>query len=205
MSRLSLLMLILGLSACRHGQTVEAPQPAAVEPRSWALTEAPSEWAPALRQADAAITALQSTLLKRLLTALEQSAPEGALGACTAEAQPLTEGVVQDQGISVGRTSHKLRNPRNAPRPWATAYVASHAGKRAGEVDTRVFDLGDVVGVLRPIAVGGMCLTCHGENLAAPLTRALKASYPDDQARGFQEGALRGFFWAEVPKKFDTN
>jgi hypothetical protein len=65
-----------------------------------------------------------------------------------------------------------------------------------------VIDLGDRVGVLRPIGTLGMCTTCHGDEAAmGPELRELIAeSYPDDEATGFEVGDLRGWLWAEVPR-----
>lgn len=41
----------------------------------------------------------------------------------------MTEEIVERQvaGIAVGRTSHRLRDPGNVPRPWARPYVAGIA------------------------------------------------------------------------------
>jgi hypothetical protein len=120
---------------------------------------------------------------------------------CHTAAQPLTATVAQQQGLELGRTSHKLRNPKNAPRPWAADYVRQHAGQQAAKVEGRVYDLGDRVGVLKPIPTGALCLTCHGAQVAPELQQVIAAKYPADQATGFAEGELRGFFWAEVKKQ----
>jgi hypothetical protein len=57
------------------------------------------------------------------------------------------------------------------------------------------------LGVLTPIRVGGLCLQCHGQpdDLAPGVVESLERLYPDDQATGFAEGDLRGWFWVEVP------
>ena len=64
-----------------------------------------------------------------------------------------------------------------------------------------VVDLGDRVGVLRPIATAGVCLRCHGTagSLAPEVRGYLETAYPGDRAIGFEEGDLRGFAWAEAP------
>lgn len=43
----------------------------------------------------------------------------------------------------------------------------------------------------------------HGapETFAPEVTALLRDAYPDDRAVGFTEGELRGFAWAEVPKR----
>jgi mono/diheme cytochrome c family protein len=68
-------------------------------------------------------------------------------------------------------------------------------------VRAETVDLGDRVGVLRPIATAAPCLQCHGpSDSVSPETAAfLSTAYPGDRAVGFAEGDLRGFFWAEAP------
>lgn len=154
-----------------------------------------------MKKATAAIGALQASLLQRLTSALQSSGPVGALEFCADQAQTLTQQQGQQAGVQVGRTSHKLRNPKNAPRAWAAPYVQEYAGAHFADVKPRVFDLGDRVGMLKPMPVGAMCLTCHGARVAPELVATITARYPQDQARGFSEGQLRGFFWAEVPKR----
>jgi hypothetical protein len=80
--------------------------------------------------------------------------------------------------------------------------VARYAGRSAADVDGFVVDLGDRIGVLRPIAHQSMCGACHGpEDGISPEVRAkLRQRYPRDRAVGFGEGDLRGWFWVEVPK-----
>jgi hypothetical protein len=56
---------------------------------------------------------------------------------CRDEAEAITAEVARTSGIAAGRTSHRLRNPRNAPRPWARADVEAAAGKKAAEVTAR--------------------------------------------------------------------
>jgi mono/diheme cytochrome c family protein len=64
-------------------------------------------------------------------------------------------------------------------------------------------DLGDRVGVLQPLATGALCTSCHGtaERVPDDVKAFLRAAYPGDNAFGFAEGDLRGFVWAEAPRK----
>jgi hypothetical protein len=82
------------------------------------------------------------------------------------------------------------------------AVLADASGKKASEVQAIALDLGDRVGVARPIAIAAACLACHGapERFSPAVEAALQASYPSDQATGYEEGDLRGFFWAEAKK-----
>ena len=113
------------------------------------------------------------------------------------------EGAKEVPGVKVGRTSARLRNPRNAPPAWARAFVALTDGKKAAAVSSAVFDLGDRVGLLRPIEIRRRCLSCHAarESLS-PATRAwLRSAYSQDRALGYALGDLRGFWWAEAAKR----
>lgn len=105
------------------------------------------------------------------------------------------------EGVEVGRTSARLRNPKNAPPAWARAYVEATDGQKASAVSAAVFDLGGRVGLLRPIEVRQRCLACHAtrERLAEGTRSWLSRSYPRDRALGYELGDLRGFWWAEAP------
>lgn len=105
------------------------------------------------------------------------------------------------EGVRVGRTSARLRNPRNAAPAWARTYVEATDGRKASAVPPAVFDLGDRVGLLRPIEVRQRCLACHAarEKLADETRSWLSRAYPHDRALGYQLGDLRGFWWAEAP------
>ncbi len=177
----ALAAIALGLAACAR-----APVPVTRE-------AFPQE----AERAEVAFGALKAGLLSRLSAAIGQDGPAGAISVCSTEALPLTEQIAIERGVEVGRTSFRLRNAKNAPRAWAAAHVASAENRPA------YFDLGDRVGVLAPMPLGGLCVTCHGprEGLAPDVRDALAQRYPDDQAVDFQEGDLRGYFWAEVPKR----
>jgi mono/diheme cytochrome c family protein len=161
----------------------------------------PARLAAGVEVADAAIGALQRRLSARLLEELQKGGPAQAIAVCRDEAQALTAETARAQGIRIGRTSHRLRNPGNAAPPWAEHLVAAGAGSKAASVEAAVVDLGDRVGVVRPIATAAMCLQCHGpeERLSPEVRDFLGTAYPDDRAVGFAEGDLRGFLWAEAP------
>lgn len=167
-----------------------------------AMRELPAEWRLRVAQAESAFRTLQQRLQQRLTAEIAAKGPAGAVEVCKQEAAALARSVASEQKIALGRTSDRLRNPDNAPRPWAYQYVVEMAGKPANEVEPVWFDLGDSIGVLHPIPTGGVCLTCHGERRGFPaeLQAALERLYPTDRAVGFRSGELRGFFWAELEK-----
>jgi hypothetical protein len=136
---------------------------------------------------------------RSITSAFAEAGPAGAVEVCAVEAQGLTAATGARHGVALGRTSTRLRNPRNAPRPWVKAWL-DRQPTSAAAAKAEVIDLGDRLGVVRPIAAAAACLACHGTAID-PETRALLGErYPADAAVGFAEGDLRGAFWVEVPK-----
>lgn len=154
------------------------------------------------QKAETSFNALKKKIGGRLKAVLQSDGAPAAIDVCKLEASDLTAAVTSSEGYLLGRTSHKLRNPNNKVPKWAAERVAWGVGKKASEADTLVVDLGDRVGVLAPMGVLPMCLTCHGnpDSFDAAVVEKLSANYPQDKATGFAAGDLRGWFWAEVPK-----
>ena len=134
--------------------------------------------------------------------------PEEPLLQALARQQGLTdmEGIIgpvgdligAEKGLRIGRTSFKLRNPKNQPPEWASTLVAA----KTTQPTTLVHSDGRLATLL-PIHVKTQCLMCHGrdENIPDEVKSALKKHYPADAATGFAEGDLRGWFWVEVPAR----
>ena len=139
---------------------------------------------------------------QQLMGALKAGLAEGpdqAIDACRVEAPAIAAGLTTDQ-VSLGRTSHRLRNPGNAGPAWATAVLQDYLGED-GDWQPRVVELeGHRTGYVEPIVTQPLCLACHGSDLAPPVAAALARLYPEDRATGFADGDLRGVFWVS----FDT-
>ena len=175
---------------------------AQTEFKSWPLSQAPAELRVVISRADLVIVAMQDAVLRELNDALDRGGPAGAIGFCHLDATAITQRVGRESGIAAGRTSDRLRSPTNAPKPWAAALVKAHAGQPARSVEGFAVDLGDKVGVLRPIVERPMCAGCHGPvNRISPQVKSVLADrYPADRATGFADGEIRGWFWVEMPK-----
>ncbi len=142
------------------------------------------------QRAQAALKPLKQELRKALTEAMARG-PEAAVDVCAVEAPAIARRAARD-GVVVGRTALKLRNPLNAPPTWAV-------GALAGLDSARVFDLGEGrAGYLEPIRLEALCTTCHGAAVEPALRQRITALYPADQATGFSTGDLRGAFWAEL-------
>jgi hypothetical protein len=191
-------LLVAGVALSGAATWVQAPpkQP------SYSIAQAPDGLRPAIHHADRVIASLQKALSSELSRELGRSGPAGAIDVCHLAATEAAQKAAREEGVAAGRTSHRLRNPTNAPRPWAAAIVGKHAGKAAADIDGYVVELDDRIGVLRPIPQRAACAGCHGpvDRLSPAVREELKERYPADQATGFKDGDLRGWFWVEVPK-----
>ena len=191
MAFLSAMLLAASLQA-------QSPLPAG----TWRLADAPPELQSPISRASLIIVSMQDAMLRELSEGLALGGPEFALKSCHIDVVGITRRIGRQEGVTAGRTSDRLRNSANAPKTWAAPLVAAYAGRRTRDVEGFAVDLGDRVGVLRPIAEQPMCASCHGpaDKVSPAVREALGGRYPGDRATGFSEGEIRGWFWVEVPK-----
>ncbi len=138
---------------------------------------------------------------KNLKAALQQGMKDGipaAITVCKDEAPALAAKYSVD-GVSMGRTSHRLRNPSNTAPSWVSAVVQGYLEPGADQQPVMTTLENGRRGYVEPIATQPVCLACHGETLAPDVGSKIAAEYPDDQATGFKVGDLRGVFWVEFP------
>jgi hypothetical protein len=199
MTRLNYALLAAGILLAAVPQTAQSP----ARWPTYRISEAPPELRPQIQRADLVVISLQDTMLAELSRDLEQGGPALAVRSCHLDTTSAAYRLARHEGIEAGRTSDRLRVPTNMPKPWAASIVAQQAGKRAADVPGFAVDLGDRVGVLRPIAERPLCGACHGDRdkLDPRVRQELDERYPRDQALFFQPGELRGWFWLEIPKK----
>lgn len=145
----------------------------------------------------AARDALFNALMERLQTVIKEQGLAKAIAVCGDEAPQIAQAVGKERGVRIGRTSHKLRNPNNRPPNWAQSLVKAEVK----EPQVLLHSDGRLA-VLLPIRLKSQCLVCHGPETAIPneVRTALQERYPNDQATGFREDDLRGWFWVEVPR-----
>jgi hypothetical protein len=143
----------------------------------------------------AARDAMFATLKDRLMEVVGSEGPAAAIAVCAREAPEIAERIAREHRLSIRRTSWRLRNPKNSPPEWAEPLVS----QRVAEPTYLTRD-GQLAALL-PIRLLGQCLMCHGptEFIPEPVREELAEHYPEDQATGFQEGDLRGWFCIEVP------
>lgn len=160
----------------------------------------------ALAHTRAAAQDVGKGLKQRLHAALQSGGPAEAVTACNTQAPKVSASVEDRTGVTVGRSSLRLRNPDNANAPhWVAAWLDAQ-GERPVEGVTGISEVVQTEGgpqarVLVPIGVEPVCVTCHGpaESLAPPVAARIQALYPNDRATGYAPGDLRGALWAEYP------
>src|SRR6266508_5559432 len=190
-------MLRIALALLSAGLLLPAGSPPAQSASSWPtyrISQAPPELRRPIQRGDLVIISLQDAMLAELSRDMEQGGPALAVRACHIDTTSVAYRIAKQEGIQAGRTSDRLRVPTNMPKPWAAPIVAQYAGRRAADVEGFAVDLGDRVGVLRPMAERPLCAACHGDRdkLDPGVRRELDERYPRDTAFNFKPGELRG-------------
>jgi hypothetical protein len=150
----------------------------------------------------AAVEALAVELKTALQSSLKSEGPLKAVAVCNTQAPLLAGKVSAEKSMRVGRTSLKTRNDANAPDAWETAVLEQFEERQAaGEAVTALEysaitrDNGNrVFRYMKAIPAGDVCLVCHGQHIPDDLSTTLDALYPNDKARGFSKGDIRGAF-----------
>jgi len=150
----------------------------------------------------AMLAPFKRTLMEELSEGL-QGGPVVAIGVCRLRAPEIAARLSVD-GVRIGRSSHRLRNPANRTPDWVQPLLDRYRDTPA-ERDPLVVPLDDGrYGYVEPIIVQPLCLSCHGASLEPAVIDALATMYPDDRAIGYAVGDLRGVFWVEFPLEDDT-
>jgi hypothetical protein len=155
-----------------------------------------------VEESRAKVKAFASSLKGELQAAIQAGGPVHAIPVCNAEAPKIARALSQSPEWTVGRTSHKLRNPDNAPDDWEAAGLDEFLARAAeGESLTAMERVALVEGdggrayrYMKAIPVGEVCLTCHGAEIDPEVKAEIETFYPEDRATGFALGELRGAF-----------
>jgi len=142
--------------------------------------------------------------LKQALLEGLSKGPVEAVSACQVHAPKIAEGVSRD-GIRVGRTSDRLRNPENRSPEWVRPILEDYLANPSDRAPRSLPLAEGRTGYVEPIVMQSLCLTCHGDSLAEDVSAEIKRLYPEDEAVGFEVGELRGIFWLELPATGDAS
>jgi cytochrome c553 len=148
------------------------------------------------------IKAFMGDLKGELKKGMKEGGPLNAIKVCQTVAPQLVEAHTQMSGWQVARTSLKVRNSDNAPDAWEMAVLKEFESRKAAGEDPMKLVKAEVVEeqgrkvfrMMKAIPTAEVCTKCHGSELAEPVAAKLDELYPEDKARGFKVGDLRGAF-----------
>ncbi len=153
---------------------------------------------PDMARAAEALKPLKRELRKALTSALKEGGPERAIEVCQLRAPELTRLATTD-GAVIGRTSHRVRSPENAPEPWMSRFLEEYLANPDDDEPRAVRLPSGAIGYAEPIRMKRICMQCHGDRIEPAVQARLQERYPEDKAIGFRQGELRGIFWVQIP------
>ena len=141
-------------------------------------------------------------LKPQLKEALQSGGPAHAISVCAEVAPAIAQNLSLESGWIVRRASDKNRNPAAVADSWEQARIDAFKtevlanetlGLEYSEQTTEGFRYA------KAQLTEGLCLTCHGKQLADSTIKALNAFYPSDRAQGYELGEVRGIFSLTKP------
>jgi len=187
MRKIALSIIALGLAACQSASTDDLDQRTA--------------------ESRAVTMEFMKTLKGELQTAMKAGGPVNAIQVCNTRAPEIAAGFAEKNGWTVARTSLKYRNPDNAPDAWERKVLEKFEERKAKGEDPKQLAYAEVVDdggaktfrFMKAIPTAPVCLACHGENIDAAVEARIQELYPEDHARGFNVGDIRGAFTISQP------
>jgi len=143
--------------------------------------------APHLERSRSAIKAFAKRLKAELVRALGKGGATAAISVCKEKAPEIARAVSEEHGLRLGRTSHKLRNPANAPDPWEAGVLRSFLARKAKGESPAALEYHEIVTradgsrafrYMLAIPTGAVCLICHGAKLVPEIRECLARDYP---------------------------
>ncbi len=108
----------------------------------------------------------------------------------------------------MGRTSLKVRNTDlDTPDAWERQVLSAFEQRQAAGEDPQTMVQAEVVETengkafrfMKAIPTAEVCLACHGSAINPEVAAAIDQHYPNDQARGYSLGDIRGAFSLSKP------
>jgi hypothetical protein len=156
-------------------------------------------------------------LKTELMTALEDTAAgtAGAIYVCAEKAPEIAARYSGLPGLTIKRTSKRLRNPNNAADEYEMKTLEMLESRPAfGSQDHYEWEIMDGhkrFRFVRAIKTSSVCLKCHGnpEKMEKDVKAAIAERYENDQATGFKLEDLRGILtvsleWPEGEAVYDS-
>lgn len=206
-------VLPLTLAACSGDDPAETSSKPDAKPETAAPSAPATPTAPQMdtkaimaaktEEAKGAMMALGGSLKKELQTVMTAAGPIEAIHICNTRANSITAKVMMETNMDLGRVSLRNRNTDNAAEGWKKAVLEDfETRKAAGEAPDKLVyreivdaDGGKEFRMMKAIPTAPLCLTCHGASIDPEVAAKIDEFYPEDKAKGFSEGDIRGAFW----------
>jgi len=160
------------------------------------------EYAQQVADSRAVVKEFMQQLKGELQKGMQEGGPVNAISACKDKAPAISAALGERYGLEIGRTSLRVRNPANTPDAWEKGVLEDFEQRKlAGEdpagmeyyaaaeqVDKTVFRY------MKAIPTAELCVACHGAEIPPDVAAKLAELYPQDKARGFRPGDIRGAF-----------
>lgn len=148
-------------------------------------------------EAKQTIEAFANDLKTTLVTTMKSQGPVAAINVCNVSAPAIAQ-QHSNGAYVISRTALKVRNPQNQASSWQKEILKEFEqrlaeGEKIDNLD-KVEERDDGWYYIKAIGTGKPCLTCHGSELNPAVKTKLTELYPNDQAKGFKQGDLRGAF-----------
>jgi hypothetical protein len=133
---------------------------------------------------------------------MKAGGPVATIEICKVKAPLIASDLSAASGWDVARTSLKLRNPNNAPDDWERQVLEQFEARKAAGEPVAELEYAEVVGsgddqryrYMKAIGTEQVCLNCHAAEIKPEVEARLGVLYPEDRARGFSVGDIRGAF-----------
>jgi len=149
------------------------------------------------REASYLIKSFSKTLKSELKSAINSGGLEAGVKVCNEQA-PIISQQISKQGWSVQRTSLRPRNINNAANEWEYQTLLEFEQSKEDGMDitqlTKSLKTDDTFRYMKAIPTAGLCLACHGSQIAPNVKQVIDRHYPNDTAVNFKLGDIRGAF-----------
>lgn len=158
---------------------------------------------------------LGKSLRSRLEETIATQGAPAAITVCNVEALEIAERISVQVNAQVRRTALRVRNPSNVPDEASRRVLEEFSRQLAAGIPPAQLEhveTGDLpdgsqeIRYWKAIPMEPVCAMCHGESIPPELDAMILSKYPDDQARGFRIGEIRGAFdvrWTEASLRRD--
>ncbi len=150
-----------------------------------------------------AIQSFAKALKTELTNAISTGGMKSAIPVCQKESPLIAKAIAEQEGLTIGRTSLKIRNFDNTPNKWEYDVLRDFERRKNDGVPIEKLEVqkttDDAFYMMKAIPIKGVCTACHGEKIAPDLSKEILKHYPNDEAIGFKLNELRGAFTIIIP------